>query len=358
MIIDSDDFDTDGVPEVAEPDDGSEPDLDLPAITSDGIGKSVDEVTLDRLNRRQEEDGAGKQESSAEDEGEAEEAASDEDDESEEADDDGSNTDEEADDNEAAAAIDPPQFWGEEDREAFRDLPREAQELVVKADKKAVAAVNAKQMQIATKVKEATEAERSKLSDALQDAELLFEDRFANVSDEQLVAAVNDGRITEAEAFNIQTQRKEDAAKLRQLRDSLEESEKRAAETAANELRSERQAYLLEHAPELLTDPKLAESVVRYALDQGYEDFGEVTGRDLHVLHKAMLYDAAKDKANAKPAKTAPKKTVKPKKTAQAGTAAGNPILKKLEAKAKKTGALSAQEMTQLRLLRAQASSA
>lgn len=210
--------------------------------------------------------------------------------------------------------IDPPQFWSEDAKKHWPDLPRQTQEFLSEQDQRTTAAVNQKMMAIADEVKKRTADRTQQLDDLVSAAVVQFQNEYANITDERLAQLVSTKEITSETAFQIMAERNQREASLKELlgqvqRQRDEETQKYVA-AEADRLRTLMPEFFDEKK-----GPEIKKDIMQYAAQNGVskEDLEGISARDLVILRKAMMYDRNQAKLRTKPApKPAPKKVAKP----------------------------------------------
>ncbi len=202
------------------------------------------------------------------------------------------------------AAIEPPQFWDAEGKEAFAKLSPASQKEVLAYEKQRTAAV-AKAMQKSTEAAKAFEAKHQQLREIVDrfgeqeepaDARMKqWDEWFAREGVE--LARTNPGAFVAEQARYQQEKREFDKVK----------ADKADAERALySEHIKEQNRLLPELAPEL-ADPKEGKQrfadTMKYLRDAGYDSdtLKWISARDLSFAHKAMMYDRAQARAKQAP---------------------------------------------------------
>lgn len=340
-------------------------DIDAPAI--DLEGGSLDSVVAGRVKRQAAEETDGDSEAdeaTGADDVDAEEEHDDEEDGAEDGDtpDETPEDGEETEPKEEADAEEPdegpteaPQFWTAEDKALWDKVPADVRKVILRREQEVVAYGNRLAEQSAAQVREATQERAQKLEAAIADAELLINDRYANVSDELVDQMVAAGKITESDAYRFRRDRDREQAKLEQLRSARDAAAQRDRETFVRE----ESAKLRQLVPDFFDASKgqgVQAQIAKHAAEIGVtaEEYASLDARSIATLYEASEYRRLKaeaEKAGKAPkAKPAPKRAAKPQ---AAGGVSKPAALKALEKKMRTPGGLSVEEAARMRQLRA-----
>lgn len=245
--------------------------------------------------------------------------------------------------------IEAPSFWKAEDKAAFKDLPRAAQEIIHRREQERDAEVRKLQNGSAEQRK-AADAEVNRLKGLAEQVTSHLSDQIAELarafpeirSDADVVklAQENPGRYTEFQARLMQFQVKQQAAQRVQQELSTR------AEAEQKEALGKQKDALLEAFPKWKADLQVARKEITelqdYAISLGA---GEQTARQAFdpvvykMAQKAMLWDKAQ-KAKAEALTNTPPRTVKPGPSQSTGRAEGKAQARQQQlAKLDKSGA-------------------
>jgi hypothetical protein len=201
--------------------------------------------------------------------------------------------------------IEPPKGWDQ----GFAELPREAQERIVRIEGERQAILHQQVTEIEQRLADA-EKSRSEARAARDEHVAILE----KLTGEKLVPPDADMLDETSDKYDPQRYEKQRLAyerKVRDQQDQKEELDKLKDQQAEEQQKqtqafvTERDGYLRRHMPDLLDAERgsqLQSAMVAYAQTSGLNpaSLAYASGPELHILHKAMMWDRAKKKGPAK----------------------------------------------------------
>lgn len=209
---------------------------------------------------------------------------------------------------EPVVAIDPPVSWSKEDREVFAKLDPDAQRVIAQREKAREAEINRRLQETAANEKRLAEVQAAFEQERLQ----LYEALTARLPQPPDDALIDDDPV---EYMRQQAQYNREIAEYQQLATKRQQEAQRLASEQqriqAEEMRAEAQR-LTELIPDIadpVKGPQLKADIVRFATDSGIpqDALATASATEIHILHKAMKWDAAQKAALAAKAKPVPK---------------------------------------------------
>ena len=209
---------------------------------------------------------------------------------------------------EPVVAIDPPVSWSKEDREVFAKLDPDAQRVIAQRERARDAEVNRRLQESAANEKRLTDAQAA----FEQERQQLYEALTARLPQPPDDALIDDDPV---EYMRQQAQYNREIAEYQNMASKRQqEAQRQAAEQQrilAETMRTEAQRLneLIPDIADPVKGPQLKADIVRFATDSGIEpeSLNMASATEIHILHKAMKWDAAQKAALAAKAKPVPK---------------------------------------------------
>lgn len=216
--------------------------------------------------------------------------------------------------------IEPPASWKAADKEWFRSLPREAQQIIADRERSRETATN-RALQEAAEARKAAEAERqAALNERQQYQQQLnaivpaLQQQLANeFADIKTPADVMALAQNDPARYALWRAKQDAIAYAMQEQQRLAEQQRAEAAERAQAYLKEQRGKLIEKLPELASPEKykaFASELSAYLRDEGFSDdeiAQLVDHRAALIARKAMLYDRAQKAAAAAKAKPVPK---------------------------------------------------
>jgi len=212
----------------------------------------------------------------------------------------------------ALPALDPPQFLDADERETFRSLPREAQEILARHDKALVADYTRKTQQVAA-TRKATEQTLAQIAQAKQGLDTILEAKATVLQQWRQVDWADLARnYSEEQYAAYQAQHREAEDEYAQLFHAVSGAASKAAEISSQKEEqefathvAEQKARLDELAPHLLapeTGQKRMQEIFGYLESIGTpERIKWVSAEELSLVDDALQWRAHKASAAKKP---------------------------------------------------------
>ena len=212
----------------------------------------------------------------------------------------------------AQPALDPPQFLDADERETFKALPRDAQEILARHDKALVADYTRKTQEVAAKRK-ATEQSLAQIAAAKQGLDTILKAKADVVKQWRDVDWAEVARnSTEEEYATYQARHRAAEDEYAQLHQAVNGAATKATEISSqqeaenfNAHVAEQKAKLEEFAPHLLapeTGPKRMQEIFQYLETIGTPDrIKWVSAEELSLVDDALQWRAHKASAAKKP---------------------------------------------------------
>jgi hypothetical protein len=205
-------------------------------------------------------------------------------------------------------AVDPPAFYTKAEKEAFAALPPEQQQTIARLARDGEKHVAKIQQDIATERKALADAKAAIEQERAQYQEALLSN-FPQPPDPSLIETNPVEYLKQDAAYKHAVQNYQMAEYLRQKQAEQQQAEERAQEAERVEREAEKLKELIPEIADPVNGEKVAQELISYAKGNGFgEDvLSQADAIELHILHKAMKWDAAQKAAKAAKAKPVPK---------------------------------------------------
>ena len=208
----------------------------------------------------------------------------------------------------AQPAVEPPAFYTKAEKEAFAALPGDQQQTIARLARDGEKHVAKIQQDIAAERKAFAEQKAAIEQEREQYQQLLLA-QLPQAPDPALIDSDPVEYLRQREHYERGIGHLQQLHAQRQQEEAKQRAEMQAEEARHQEAEAERLRELIPEFADPQQAPKIAQALMSYGKDQGYDDasLAAANAHDLLILHKAMKWDNAQKAAAAAKAKPLPK---------------------------------------------------